>query len=129
MENSELKNLLRKHITASLNKDEINRLKELTADVEHQVLEKHLFEIWNTYSPKGHRNQKTFDRIKANLKRIIHPKVTIPRQYLHRIVAAMLIPLFGFGVYVFTRHSTLSELEQNQYAITDRKSTRLNSSH
>ena len=125
MENPELKKLLSKHITASLNKDEISRLKELTEQVEYQDLEKYLFEIWNAYSSTGHRNSKAFDRIKTNLKRIIQPKVSIPlRQYLYRIAVVMLIPLFGFGVYLYTRQSTLNELEQNQYAITTSKGER-----
>ena len=119
MENPELKRLLSKHITASLNKDEISRLKELTEQVDYPDLEKCLYEIWSVYSSAGHRNQKAFDRIKVNLKRIIQPRVSIPlRQYVYRVAIALLIPLFGFGVYLYTRHTTLNELEQNQYVVT-----------
>jgi ferric-dicitrate binding protein FerR (iron transport regulator) len=131
MERQQLSALLKKQLYGTITTQEFAQLKQLVFSLDEQLVEQCLYEVWEAYEPTHKRNQKSFEIVKANLKRIIQsqntrieqpkalPKAAIPYlYYIQRIAAFILLPLMlSFGVYYFTKKSTLSDLAKNQYSI------------
>jgi ferric-dicitrate binding protein FerR (iron transport regulator) len=131
MERQELSALLKKQLNGTIKHQEFAQLKQLVFSLDEHLVEQCLYEVWEAYEATGKRNKSSFEIVKANLKRIIQPqnkleeqtlepeKVTIPFiYYAQRIAAFILLPLMlSFGVYYFTKKSTLADLAKNQYSI------------
>lgn len=131
MERQQLSALLKKQLYGTITTQEFAQLKQLVFSLDEQLVEQCLYEVWEAYEPTHKRNQKSFEIVKANLKRIIQPQNTrieqpkaLPKAaipylyYIQRIAAFILLPLMlSFGVYYFTKKSTLSDLAKNQYSI------------
>ena len=131
MERQQLSALLKKQLYGTITTQEFAQLKQLVFSLDEQLVEQCLYEVWEAYEPTHKRNQKSFEIVKANLKRIIQPQNTrieqpkaLPKAaipylyYIQRIAAFILLPLMlSIGVYYFTKKSTLSDLAKNQYSI------------
>jgi len=131
MERQQLSALLKKQLYGTITSQEFAQLKQLVFSLDEQLVEQCLYEVWEAYEPTHKRNQKSFEIVKTNLKRIIQPQNTMEEQpkslpksaipyqyYIQRIAAFILLPLMlSFGVYYFTKKSTLSDLAKNQYSI------------
>lgn len=114
----ELKQLLEKLINGGLNTQEIHRLQDLTAHLSDEELNTNLFEVWQSYSYTGSRNQTAFKTIQTNLKKILYIRKAVPwRQYLYRAAVILLFPILGYTVYQITRETTISNLAQSQNTI------------
>jgi len=131
MEHQELSALLKKQLYGVIKNQEFVRLKQLVFSLEEQIVEQCLYEVWEAHEAADKRNMTSFETVKANLKRIIQPqnnaedKEQAPElksiqfmYYAQRIAAVILLPLmFSFGVYYFTKKSTIDDLAKSQYII------------
>jgi ferric-dicitrate binding protein FerR (iron transport regulator) len=131
MERQQLSALLKKQLYGTITSPEFAQLKQLVFSLDEQLVEQCLYEVWEAYELTHKRNKTSFEIVKANLKRIIQPQNTMEEQqillpkvaipylyYIQRIAAFILLPLMlSFGVYYFTKKSTLSDLAKNKYSI------------
>jgi ferric-dicitrate binding protein FerR (iron transport regulator) len=120
MEHQEVLELLKKQLYGTIKHPEFIRLKQLFNMLEDAVLEQCMYDVWQDYSTHK-RNKVSFERVKRDIKRILQPKKqkVVPfTYYLQRIAAVVLLPLMvGFGIYYFTKRSTINELADNTYSI------------
>lgn len=120
MEHQELSALLKKQLYGTIKHPEFIQLKQLFNTLEDAVLEQCMYDVWQDYSTHK-RNKVSFERVKRDIKRILQPKKqkVVPfTYYLQRIAAVVLLPLMlGFGIYYFTKRSTINELADNKYSI------------
>lgn len=120
MEHQEFSELLKKQLYGTIKHPEFIQLKQLFNTLEDVVLEQCLYDVWHEYSTHKH-NKVSFERVKRDIKRILQPKkqMVVPlTYYLQRIAAVILLPLMiGYGIYYFTKRSTINELADNMYSI------------
>lgn len=131
MERQELSTLLKKQLYGTIKHQEFLQLKKMILTLDEHLVEQCLFEVWETYSATDKRNQVSYEMVKENLKRIIQPQskteVQVPIQtkktipflfYALRVAAVILIPLMlSFGVYFYTKRSTIADLAKSHYTI------------
>ncbi len=130
MEQKKLSTLLTKHVNGSLSQSEFATLRTFLAEFDEAIIESCLYEVWQDYTPLAERNTAAFEKVKANLKKIIRPleksspevRSALPgKLVIHpffKYAAIVLLPIIlGLGVYYFTRESVEREFASNIYTI------------
>ncbi len=131
MEHHELTALLTKQLSGSITTQEFAQLKQLVFSLDEQLVEQCLYKVWELHEAVDKRNKLSFEAVRENLKRIIQPETkkelsASPQQkasiqfgyYIKRVAAFIALPLMlSFGVYYFTKKSTIDDFAKNQYSI------------
>lgn len=122
-EEKQIRELFRKYLYEQLTPDEIVRLKSLVAEMDIQLLDEKLEELWNDYTTVNHRNIRAFNEVSANLKAILQPREE--RSFLRRIgqiAAAILLPLFILSTsYLYLERSSVRKSISQEYQIIAEK--------
>lgn len=131
MEHHELTSLFKKQLSGSITTLEFAQLKQLVVELDEQLVEQCLYEVWELHEAADKRNKMSFEAVRENLKRIIQPdlKKELPESPPHkasiqfghtiqRVAAIIALPfMLGLGVYYFTKKSTINDFAKSQYSI------------
>lgn len=125
-EQTEIKELFRKYLRESLTSEEISRLKREVANMDEEVLDGHLYQLWHDYAPAGNRNTQAFDEISFNLKEMIQPRQERKiGRLIWRSVAAILLPLLILTTaYLYQDRQTMRASIAREYQVIAGKGER-----
>lgn len=118
MTKGELKQLLEKQLNGALNLSEAARLKKWVEENNDESTLRCMEELWDEFQGDNKHNHYS-DTLREELYRRIHPQINHRSAFRFvRYAAAVIVPLIlMFGVYRFTRMSTINELSQNETQI------------
>lgn len=122
-EDIEIKDLFRKYLYEQLTPAEIQRLKTLVSDMNTEILDENILQLWNNYVAPEKRNIRAFNEISANLKTITQPrKEKFSLRVAWQIAAAVLLPVLILTTsYLYMDRTSIQNSITGEYQVIAEK--------